>query len=423
MIQNYLKKAVVISSTRFIALSLATVDMVMLGHTSLSEVQEYTVASQTAQVLVILAVVLSIGVNIIVGKNKHCIKRVGQEVIGYSLLVGLVLSMFGICLGLFIDSFIGFNQSYDILCLSILPLTVYIGLANILESSGLERAVLSITIASSVFNALFNLIAISLLDNAAIAVALSTLLVRFGALIPIVVLGRKHNLISFPVVSITRCRELFCFGRSEAFTSLFFTGGIAALVIFFNHNYDQETVAVLGFSLNFMNTFSVLYVGLMISLSICLSQIEPQHHSDYPFMRTTLTYIIFTATVLLSAVDIIAQVYTPSVKAVFVDALVLSVVVIMADGVALALIAWLRVRGFTQLPPLFRLAMIMIGLPCSFIFSVNENATVNVIAFMAIGTIIAAFLTISYFCWRVYQAPLVHSASLSESSLVIKRPQ
>ena len=423
MIQNYLKKAVVISSTRFIALSLAMVDMVMLGHTSLSEVQEYTVASQTAQVLVILAVVLSIGVNIIVGKNKHCIKRVGQEVIGYSLLVGVVLSMFGICLGLFVDSFIGFNQSYDILCVSILPLTVYIGLANILESSGLERTVLSITIASSVFNALFNLIAIFLLDNAAIAVALSTLLVRFGALIPIVVLGRKHNLISFPVVSITRCRELFCFGRSEAFTSLFFTYGIAALVIFFNHNYDQETVAVLGFSLNFMNTFSVIYVGLMISLSICLSQIEPQQHSDYPFMRATLTYITFTAIVLLSAVDIIAQVYTPSVKAVFVDALVLSVIVIMADGIALALIAWLRVRGFTQLPPLFRLAMIIIGLPCSFIFSVNENATVNVIAFMAMGTIIAAFLTVSYFCWRVYQEPPVHSASLSESSLVIKRPQ
>jgi hypothetical protein len=47
--------------------------------------------------------------------------------------------------------------------------------------------------------------------------------------------------------------------------------------------------------------------------------------------------------------------------------------------------------------------MIIIDLPCSFIFSVKENVTINVIAFMAMGNIIAAFLAGSYFWWKVYQ--------------------
>ncbi|EKF9692256.1 hypothetical protein O1C91_002679, partial [Vibrio cholerae] len=110
---------------------------------------------------------------------------------------------------------------------------------------------------------------------------------------------------------------------------------------------------------------------------------------------------VLTASFLVLSSSIIANIYTQNVTEDLVDAIKFSVAVISIDGIALIFISWLRVQGFSQLPPLFRLSMVFIGIPSSFIFSIFENAVVNVIFFMALGNLIASLMVILYFICRV----------------------
>lgn len=139
MIATFLKRALVISTTRFVALSLAMVDMVMLGHTNIMAVEDYTLASQVIQVFVILAVVLSIGINIVIGQNKDTARQTAQEILGYSVCLGGVLLLISLIVGQFFDASNNATQSYFLLSVSIFPLAIYVGICNILEAQGLEK--------------------------------------------------------------------------------------------------------------------------------------------------------------------------------------------------------------------------------------------------------------------------------------------
>ena len=99
--------------------------------------------------------------------------------------------------------------------------------------------------------------------------------------------------------------------------------------------------------------------------------------------------------------EAISQIYTPTATNELVKALKLSVAVIAIDGIALVFISWLRVRGFSQLPPLFRLAMIFVGLPGAFFITAFDNPVLNVIFFMALGNLIAALASMVYFVFRI----------------------
>lgn len=401
MIATFLKRALVISATRFVALSLAMVDMVMLGHTNIMAVEDYTLASQVIQVFVILAVVLSIGINIVIGQNKDTARQTAQEILGYSVCLGGVLLLISLIVGQFFDASNNATQSYFLLSVSIFPLAIYVGICNILEAQGLEKKVLGVTIASAIANAFFNYVAISNIESASVAVSMSTLAIRLLILVPVIYLGLKHALIAQPKISKEKIGILVNFGRTEAVTSVFFTGGISILVLTFANLYSQEQTAHLGFALNFMNSFSVLYVGLVISLSISLSQMDKTDDEPYSMLTLTLSYILVSALGLVALADTISQIYTPNATNDLVEALKLSVAVIAIDGIALVFISWLRVRGFSQLPPLFRLAMIFIGLPGAFFFSAFDHPVLNVVFFMGLGNLIAALASMLYFMLRI----------------------
>ena len=401
MIATFLKRALVISATRFVALSLAMVDMVMLGHTNIMAVEDYTLASQVIQVFVILAVVLSIGINIVIGQNKDTARQTAQEILGYSVCLGGVLLLISLIVGQFFDASNNATQSYFLLSVSIFPLAIYVGICNILEAQGLEKKVLGVTIASAIANAFFNYVAISNIESASVAVSMSTLAIRLLILVPVIYLGLKHALIAQPKISKEKIGTLVNFGRTEAVTSVFFTGGISILVLTFANLYSQEQTAHLGFALNFMNSFSVLYVGLVISLSISLSQMDKTDDEPYSMLTLTLSYILVSALGLVALADTISQIYTPNATNDLVEALKLSVAVIAIDGIALVFISWLRVRGFSQLPPLFRLAMIFIGLPGAFFFSAFDQPVLNVVFFMGLGNLIAALASMLYFMLRI----------------------
>ena len=399
MIATFFKRALVISATRFVALSLAMVDMVMLGHTDIMAVEEYTLASQVIQVFVILAVVLSIGINIVLGQNKDTDCQTAQEILLFCLLGG-VLSLISLIASVFEPSN-HTTQSYFLLSVSIFPLAIYVGICNILEAQGLEKKVLGVTIVSALANALFNYVAISNIESASVAVSMSTLAIRILVLVPVIYLGLKHALIAQPKISKQKIGILINFGRTEALTSVFFTGGISLLVLTFSHLYSQEQTAHLGFALNFMNSFSVLYVGLVISLSISLSQMDKTDDEPYSMLTLTLSYILVSALGLVALADTISQIYTPNSTNELVETLKLSVAVIAIDGIALVFISWLRVRGFSQLPPLFRLAMIFIGLPGAFFFTAFNHPVLNVVFFMGLGNLISALTSMLYFMYRI----------------------
>lgn len=401
MIATFLKRALVISATRFVALSLAMVDMIMLGHTNMLAVQDYTLASQVAQVFVILAVVLSIGINIVIGQNKEAPRQTAQEILGYSICLGVVLLVISLLVGQFFDATIHATQSYFILSISIFPLAIYVGLCNILEAQGLEKKVLAVTIASAIANIAFNYIAIANIDNASVAVSISTLAIRVITLLPVIYLGFKNQLIATPRFNKEKVGILVNFGRTEALTSICFTGGISILVLTFASLYSQEHTAYLGFALNFMNSFSVLYVGLVISLSISLSQMDKSSNEPYSMLTIMFGYILVSAFGLILLAEAISQIYTPTATNALVKALKLSVAVIAIDGIALVFISWLRVRGFSQLPPLFRLSMIFVGLPGAFFTTAFDNPVLNVIFFMALGNLIAALASMVYFVFRI----------------------
>ncbi|EPP22584.1 MATE family efflux transporter [Vibrio fluvialis] len=401
MIATFLKRALVISATRFVALSLAMVDMVMLGHTNMMAVEDYTLASQVIQVFVILAVVLSIGINIVIGQNKDTARQTAQEILGYSVCLGGVLLFISLIVGQFFDASNHATQSYFLLSASIFPLAIYIGVCNILETQGLEKKVLGVTIASAIANVVFNYIAISNIENASVAVSMSTLAIRILILVPVIYLGLKHALIAQPKINKEKIGMLVNFGRTEALTSVFFTGGISILVLTFSNLYSQEQTAYLGFALNFMNSFSVLYVGLVISLSISLSQMDKTDDEPYSMLTLTLSYILVSALGLVVLADTISQIYTPNATNELVEALKLSVAVIAIDGIALVFISWLRVRGFSQLPPLFRLAMIFIGLPGALFINTFDHPVLNVVFFMGLGNLIAALASMLYFMFRI----------------------
>lgn len=401
MIATFLKRALVISTTRFVALSLAMVDMVMLGHTNIMAVEDYTLASQVIQVFVILAVVLSIGINIVIGQNKDTARQTAQEILGYSVCLGGVLLLISLIVGQFFDASNNATQSYFLLSVSIFPLAIYVGICNILEAQGLEKKVLGVTIASAIANAFFNYVAISNIESASVAVSMSTLAIRLLILVPVIYLGLKHAIIAQPKISKEKIGILVNFGRTEAVTSVFFTGGISILVLTFANLYSQEQTAHLGFALNFMNSFSVLYVGLVISLSISLSQMDKTDDEPYSMLTLTLSYILVSALGLVALADTFSQIYTANATNNLVEALKLSVAVIAIDGIALVFISWLRVRGFSQLPPLFRLAMIFIGLPAAFFFTAFDHPVLNVVFFMGLGNLIAALASMLYFMLRI----------------------
>ncbi|EJL6378962.1 hypothetical protein NMR51_003657, partial [Vibrio cholerae] len=121
----------------------------------------------------------------------------------------------------------------------------------------------------------------------------------------------------------------------------------------------------------------------------------------FSVILVSVGYVVLTASFLVLSSSIIANIYTQNVTEDLVDAIKFSVAVISIDGIALIFISWLRVQGFSQLPPLFRLSMVFIGIPSSFIFSIFENAVVNVIFFMALGNLIASLMVILYFICRV----------------------
>ncbi|MBI6549731.1 hypothetical protein [Xenorhabdus lircayensis] len=139
MITKFISRAIIISSTRFVALSLPLCDMIMLGHQGNEYVKNFSVAVQLSQIFVILAVMLSIGINIVIGKSDRDRDKYIQGIFRYSIYLSFCLFITSLIMSIFIYNNNVAFLSYLILSISIFPLCIYISFANILESIDLEK--------------------------------------------------------------------------------------------------------------------------------------------------------------------------------------------------------------------------------------------------------------------------------------------
>lgn len=394
---GFFRRAIIISLTRFAALSLALADMIMLGHQSNYAVHAYTVASQIIQIFVILSVALSIGINIVIGRSRKDRGEKIRNTVQYSCFLSCILfasSLLGTFLVLADRSA---TASYLILSISILPLCLYVGFSSILETVGLEKKVLYVTLLASALNITLNYWLIYSIVDSALAVSISTLLVRTIALLAAIILMKYSGLSIKPLYSKPVSWNLFQLGRPEALMSILFTGGISLLVLQVSRVYSVDSTAFFGISLNFMNTFSVVFVGIAVSLAIVLSQERQNLKGSLNLIKPSIIYITAVSIILIYCSSFMTIVYTGSINADLALYLNLSVFVIAFHGIAGVFISALRVNGHSQIPPFFMLTLIFVGIPMSFIIEIYSDPLANIIIFMAIGNLLSVMLCLIYF--------------------------
>lgn len=397
MNRGFFYRALTLSLTRLVALSLGFVDMVMLGHQSNYAVHNYTIASQVIQIFVILSVVLSVGINIVISESqKEIAERVGN-IVQYSLSLACVLFALSLFAVLLVLDDVKICLSYLVLSLSILPLCLYIGFANILETIGLPKQVLYITLLSSLLNMLMNYWLIFSFVDDALAVSVSTLIVRGAAMCSAIIYLKRHGFGVAPIYAKQVNYRLFKLGRSEALTSILFTGGISLLVLRVAQLHSVDSTAYLGFALNFMNTLGVVFVGIAVSISISLAQEKQAINKSLKLIAESIIYIVVLSFVLVYCSSWLAIGYTNVSNTDLVLYLELAVFVIAFDGVAGVFISALRVCGHSQIPPFFRLALIFLGIPMSFFVEIHGDPVANIIIFMIIGNLLSMILCLLYF--------------------------
>ncbi|OTA21661.1 hypothetical protein Xbed_00411 [Xenorhabdus beddingii] len=396
---DFIPRALIISSTRFIALSLPLCDMIMLGHQGNEYVKNFSVAAQLNQVFVILSIMLSIGINIVMGKSKYQEReKYIQGILRYSIYLAICLFIISLITAPIVHHNIEILKTYLILSISIFPLCISICFSNILETIKLEKKVLLITLYSAVANLLLNYIFIKLINDSTIAVATSTCLIRLFILLPMIHLFLKQKIKLSPKKVEGLNQEILILGRSSAVTSLCFTGGLSLLVIYISNNMKTEYSSFFGLTLNFMNTISVIFVGMAISLTISLTK---NHHNvkavTISYLKQAMLYILTFSFLFYFISPLLPYLYLGHADQLLTQYFILSMGVIAFDGIAQAFISTLRVYGMSQIPPLFRLSLIFIGIPLSFIFSIDENPIANIIKFMMLGNLLASLFCVLYF--------------------------
>ncbi len=181
-------------------------------------------------------------------------------------------------------------------------------------------------------------------------------------------------------------------------TSLFFTGGLSLLVIYIAKNMEAEYSAFFGLTLNFMNTISVIFVGMAISLSISLTKNNDNIKTvTISYLKQSMLYIVCFSLIFYITTPLLSYIYLGHKNKLLIEYFILSIGVIAFDGIAQAFISALRVYGMSKIPPLFRLSLIFIGIPLSFVFSIDNNPISNIIIFMMIGNLLASLFCVFYF--------------------------
>ncbi|GGY16454.1 hypothetical protein GCM10011289_19650 [Paludibacterium paludis] len=392
-----LRQALTISASRLISLSMASTDLMVLGRMAWRDASDFALASQWAQVFVVLAVTLNVGVVLVYRAGRVVDSRLAGRIAAYALAVGGALCLASLAL----PSMAGFSSSaraiYLVLAAGLVPMTLHIACCHLLEAEGFAPLVLCATAALACLNGVLDVVFVACdAVPSGIAVALSTTVVRVaGMVLGCALVASRLGIRCKPDWSADTSKALFGYGRSEAATGLAFTGGLALLCTALAAQSGQASFARFGIALNFMNTVSILFTGFSLSLTQYFAKrMPPWQDRVAGVLALSLVYIVAWIAVLLPSCGLVARWYLGRADGALAGLFAAGLVVVMLDGMAQILIGLLRLAGQVAVPPMFRLSMVVFGIPLSLLGFDGENFG-WVMAGLAFGNAVATCLAFS----------------------------
>lgn len=409
--KNIIKQATVIGASKFVALSMPFVDIIILSKLSNSTnaLSDYIFSTQIIQVFVVICLALSVGIPIFYNQHQNK-KNAISTCMGYSLFLGVSVFSFSLLLLYFLSQ----NEqltttqylTYIYLSIGFLFLPAYIIFSHILDTLGKSNKVFNLTIVFAILNLLLNIVLVlgsDLYDQ--VAVSLTTTTIRFlGALMFIIFILKELNTRYIkPSIHIKNFIQIGSFGLSDAMTSLFFSTSFALLAYYLNSNYSNEIISTYGILLNFINIIFVIYIGLSSSLAINLSKNNEEYQKnnttpnpkDHYWNRFIIIFCLFVGFIVFLSTPIFSWLYFGNINTSTIVLMTVALLVALFDGINISIISKLRVLGFKKYPPLFRLSLVFIGMPLSVVL-LSYLGVAGIFMAFAIANF-GAFILLLYF--------------------------
>ncbi|MGE8636644.1 MAG: hypothetical protein ACN6P8_24090, partial [Achromobacter piechaudii] len=312
-----IRQSLIISGSRLVALSMVTLDLMILGRLALDETADFALAVQFSQIYVVLALGLTVGVNIAFNLRKSHSRTVARSVAGYAVFTGFLLFLMSLVMGFSVTMSKNAQLSYFVLALGIVPTTLYIALCAMIEASGGASWVFKLTIGAAIANAALDLALVHLgLCSPAVAVALATTIVRL-LLLGFVIYGclRIYRISIAPIFDGVEWKDLFSYGRTEALVGLIFTGGVSFLFAYANARGNDAALALLAIGVNFLNIASVIYLGMTRAVANVASALTHRISTDLKGLAIFgLAYVLSTTAVLYAASPVLSWLYLGTVS-------------------------------------------------------------------------------------------------------------
>lgn len=398
-----IRQSLTISGSRLVALSMVSLDLMILNRFSLSETADFALAVQFSQIYIVLALGLTVGVNIAFNLRKPHSKTITGSIVGYALLAGILLFVMSIAMAFVVEMSENARDSYYALAVGIAPTTIYIALCAMIEASGGAGWVFRLTVGAAVANALLDLLLINVgLSSPAVAVAFATTVVRL-LLLACVLYGcvATYRISIAPVFDRIEWKDLFSYGRSEALVGLIFTGGMSFLFAYVSARGNEGLVALLAIGINFLNIASVIYIGMTRAVANVASALPHRILTDLKGLAIFgLSYVVLSGAILYVASPLLSWLYLGQVSLELLSIFFVAIWVVAFDGLAMLFVTLLRLLDWRAGPPLLRLALIVVGVPFS-IGWFDPLAIQPVFKGLLIGNVVAAVLAAAVLLYAV----------------------
>lgn len=390
--RRVLAQALIISGSRLVGLSMMTVDLMILARYSLTETADFALAAQFSQVFIVLAMGLTIGVNIVFNARKDSSQIICGAIAGYALLVGVALLLLALAMAFWLDMSANARQAYLVLALGVAPTAVMLAISAMAEASGRAGWVFKLTAGAALINGALDYLFIHVgLVAPAVAVAAATTAIRLVSLV-ILIKGfrRTHPLPLAPIFNWAAWKELLDYGRAEAIVRLVFTAGMSFLFARISALALDTVVAQFAIGINFLNIASVIYMGMTRAIANIGS--EPAHRLTDSFRGLIIFgtgFIAACSLLLYAAAPLLSWLYAGRADPALIGVFAIGVWVVAFDGLAMLFITFLRLLRWKTGPPLLRLSLVVIGVPLSLMWFEPGNIEPVFKGLMA-GTLAAA---------------------------------
>ena len=141
---------------------MVSVDLMILSRFSLNETADFALAVQYSQVFIVLALALTVGLNIAFNLRRAASEALARSISGYALFVGAGLFLVSVPVGFYVEMTENARWTYFVLALGILPTTAYVALCAMVETSGGASWIFKLTAGAAVANAMLDLLFIRL---------------------------------------------------------------------------------------------------------------------------------------------------------------------------------------------------------------------------------------------------------------------